>query len=152
MLGPGMSVANQRAPKPLVSLSQLGGSAGAFDGIDLAPKVLMVASLVFFAVMTNTRAGGYGWIFVAEPFVAAATSGTDNVPRKAKLQDGMRAQKTAVVRIAGIAGAKFVVAINSDEQAPIFQWAHLGIVDDYRAILPELIGALHGIVPEAETI
>src|SRR6185369_4754598 len=44
--------------------------------------------------------------------------------------------------VAGIAGAKLVIAINSDEQAPIFQWAHLGIVDDYRTVVAELINAL----------
>lgn len=44
--------------------------------------------------------------------------------------------------VAGIAGAKFVVAINSDEQAPIFNWAHVGIVGDYRPIVEELITAL----------
>lgn len=44
--------------------------------------------------------------------------------------------------VAGIAGAKLVIAINSDDQAPIFQWAHLGIVDDYRPVVAELIKAL----------
>ena len=44
--------------------------------------------------------------------------------------------------VAGIAGAKLVIAINSDEQAPIFQRANIGIVDDYRPVLAELIAAL----------
>jgi electron transfer flavoprotein alpha subunit len=51
--------------------------------------------------------------------------------------------------VAGIAGAKLVIAINSDEQAPIFQWAHLGIVDDYRPVVAELINALRSKKTEA---
>jgi electron transfer flavoprotein alpha/beta subunit len=50
-------------------------------------------------VLKHEVADGYEWIAVDEPFVAAATSSTDNVPRKAKLQDVMRAQKATVVRI-----------------------------------------------------
>jgi electron transfer flavoprotein alpha subunit len=52
--------------------------------------------------------------------------------------------------LAGIAGAKLIVAINSDEQAPIFDWAHLGIVDDYRPVLSQLIATLRDRSPERE--
>ncbi|HEY8449284.1 MAG TPA: electron transfer flavoprotein subunit alpha/FixB family protein [Bacillota bacterium] len=40
--------------------------------------------------------------------------------------------------LAGIAGAKTVVAINTDPEAPIFRRADLGIVADYRTVLPAL--------------
>jgi electron transfer flavoprotein alpha subunit len=46
--------------------------------------------------------------------------------------------------IAGIAGAKLVVAINSDEQAPIFNYAHIGLVGDYKPIIAQLIASLRG--------
>ena len=54
--------------------------------------------------------------------------------------------------VAGIAGAKLVVAINSDEQAPIFQWAHLGIVDDYRPVVAELIAVLRRRTANRESL
>lgn len=42
----------------------------------------------------------------------------------------------------GCSGAKHIAAINKDPKAPIFRVAELGVVDDYRAIVPALIEAL----------
>jgi len=44
----------------------------------------------------------------------------------------------ATQHIAGVASAKTIVAVNRDAEAPIFKVAQLGIVDDYRAIIPRL--------------
>jgi electron transfer flavoprotein alpha subunit len=41
--------------------------------------------------------------------------------------------------MAGCANARVIVAINTDEQAPIFKYAHYGIVDDALEVMPELI-------------
>ncbi|MEE8338313.1 MAG: electron transfer flavoprotein subunit alpha/FixB family protein [Dehalococcoidia bacterium] len=41
--------------------------------------------------------------------------------------------------MAGCANARVIVAINTDPQAPIFKYAHYGIVDDCLEVLPELI-------------
>ena len=40
--------------------------------------------------------------------------------------------------LAGIASAKHVIAINKDPEAPIFKRAALGIVSDYKVVLPTL--------------
>lgn len=44
--------------------------------------------------------------------------------------------------LAGITGAKHVVAINSDPDAPIFGVAELGVTDDWKELLPLLITEL----------
>jgi electron transfer flavoprotein alpha subunit len=57
----------------------------------------------------------------------------------------------AAQHVAGIAGARLVIAINSDEQAPIFQRADIGIVEDYRPVVAGLIAALRNPSHERET-
>jgi len=41
--------------------------------------------------------------------------------------------------VAGMGGSKVIVAINRDPEAPIFRIANLGVIDDYRNVLPALI-------------
>lgn len=45
----------------------------------------------------------------------------------------------ATQHIVGMKGAKKIIAVNKDEEAPIFQLADLGIVGDALKILPQLI-------------
>ncbi len=45
----------------------------------------------------------------------------------------------ATQHIAGMSGAKTIVAINTDPEAPIFKLAQLGLVADYRQVLPRLV-------------
>jgi electron transfer flavoprotein alpha subunit len=45
----------------------------------------------------------------------------------------------ATQHIAGMSGAKTIVAINTDPEAPIFKLAQLGVVADYKSLLPRLV-------------
>ena len=47
----------------------------------------------------------------------------------------------AMQHMAGCSGARTIVAINKDPEAAIFEHAHLGIVGDFRKIVPALTAA-----------
>lgn len=51
----------------------------------------------------------------------------------------------ATQHVAGVSGSRLIVAINRDHEAPIFSVAHLGIVADYKEIVPSLIAKIKEI-------
>ncbi len=50
----------------------------------------------------------------------------------------------ATQHMVGMKGAKYIIAINKDKEAPIFSIADLGIVGDVHKVMPKLIEALEG--------
>ena len=47
--------------------------------------------------------------------------------------------------MAGCSGAKVIVAINTDAEAPIFREARYGVVGDWQAVLPAFMEAVRGL-------
>ena len=47
----------------------------------------------------------------------------------------------ATQHLAGVSGSKFIVAVNTDKDAPIFEAAQYGIIGDAQKVLPKLIEA-----------
>ena len=48
--------------------------------------------------------------------------------------------------LAGVTGAKNVVAINTDSEAPIFKRANLGVIADYKTVIPALTEKLKKVL------
>lgn len=51
----------------------------------------------------------------------------------------------ATQHLAGVSGSKYIVAINTDKDAPIFEAAQYGIIGDAQKVLPKLVEAIREV-------
>ena len=52
----------------------------------------------------------------------------------------------AIQHLAGMSASKTIVAINTDPDAPIFKVAHLGVVGDFKAVLPPFVAKVRELL------
>jgi len=106
----GRGIGGAEGFKPLKQLAKiLGGAVG-------ASRTAVDAGWI----PPSHQVGQTGKIVAPDVYLAIALSGSSQ-------------------HVAGMGGSKVIVAVNRDPEAPIFRVANLGVVEDYRNVLPALI-------------
>lgn len=123
-----------RTGRPRLTDADIVVAAGRGLAGDLTP-VTALADAVGAAVAGSRAAVDAGWL----PHEAQVGQTGTTVSPAVYVAVGISG---AVQHVAGMSGARTVVAVNSDPQAPIFQVADLGIVGDAFVVLPQVVAAL----------
>ena len=129
-----------REAKQAVDLTQAGIIVAIGRGIKEKDNIAMVeklAELLGGDIAASRPICDEGWL----PMDRQIGSSGQTVAPKLYLALGISG---AIQHVVGMKGARTIVAVNKDENAPIFEIADYGIVGDLFEVVPALIAALEG--------
>ncbi len=124
---------NLEDAKVVVSGGRGMGSAEAFQ------QLKQMAKILGGAVGASRTAVDAGWVAPAHQVGQTGKIVTPDVYFAIGISGSSQ-------HIAGMGGSKIIVAVNRDSEAPILRIANLGVIEDYRNVLPALIEELEKLL------